>query len=112
MRVIPAKAGIHPLPSHADPRLRGGDDVIFISSDGPQAHGNSVEGSRPQGEVRRGEFLSPSEQTHDDKEILIGKKRTPEFRHRDRIRHGGDHSYGKDADRKIRGPRYLLNATF
>jgi len=38
----------------------------------------------------------------------IGKKRTPEFRHRDRIRQGGDSRYGKDADRKIGGPRYLL----
>jgi hypothetical protein len=26
----------------------------------------------------------------------------------DRIRHGGDKSYGKDAHRKIGGPRYLL----
>jgi hypothetical protein len=40
----------------------------------------SVEGSRQQGEVRLGEFLSPPEQAHDDKEISIGKKRTPEFR--------------------------------
>ena len=68
----------------------------------------SVEGSRQQGEIRLGEFLSPPEQAHDDKEISIGKKRTPEFRHRDRIRHGGDNNYGKDADRKIGGPRYLL----
>ena len=70
----------------------------------------SVEGSRQQGEIRLGEFLSPPEQAHDDKEISIGKKRTPEFRHRDRIRHRGDNSYGKDADRKIGGPRYLLCA--
>jgi len=69
----------------------------------------SVEGSRQQGEIRLGEFLSPREQAHDDKEISIGKKRTPEFRHRDRIRHGGDNNYGKDADRKIGGPRYLLS---
>jgi hypothetical protein len=68
----------------------------------------SVEGSRQQGEVRLGEFLSPPEQAHGDKEISIGKKRTPEFRHRDRIRHGGDDSDGKDADRKTGGPRYLL----
>jgi len=67
-----------------------------------------VEGARQQGEVRLGEFLSPPEQAHDDKEISMGKKRTPEFRHRDRIRHGSDHRYGKDADRKIGGPRYLL----
>jgi hypothetical protein len=39
-----------------------------------------VEGSRPQGEIRLGEFLSPPEQAHDDKEISMGKKRTPEFR--------------------------------
>jgi hypothetical protein len=76
-RVIPAKAGIHPLPRDLDPRLRGGDEVIFMSSDGPQAHGNSVEGSRQQGEIRLGEFVSPPEQAHDDKES--GKKRTPEF---------------------------------
>jgi hypothetical protein len=48
------------------------------------------------------------EQGHDDKEISIGKKRMPEVRHRDRIRHGGDDGYGRDADRKIGGPRYLL----
>jgi hypothetical protein len=28
----------------------------------------------------------------------------------DRIRHGGDDGYGKDADRKTGGPRYLLLA--
>jgi hypothetical protein len=78
MRVIPAKAGIHPLPGDVDPRLRGGDEVIFMSSDGPQANGNSVEGSRQQSEIRLGEFLSPPEQAHGDKEI--GKERTPEFR--------------------------------
>jgi hypothetical protein len=66
----------------------------------------SVEGSRQQGEIRLGEFLSPPEQAHSDKEM--GKKRTPEFRHRDRTRHGGDDSYGKDADRKSGGPRYPL----
>jgi hypothetical protein len=77
----------------------------------------SVEGSRQEGELRLGEFLPPPEQAHDDKEG--GKKRTPEFRHRDKIWHGGDNSYGKDADRKIGpspegygphggGPRYLL----
>jgi len=68
----------------------------------------SVEGSRQQGEVRLGEFLSPPEQAHADEEISIGKKRTPEFRHRDRIRRGGDDGDGKDADRKTGGPRYLL----
>jgi hypothetical protein len=36
----------------------------------------SVEGSRQQGEIRLGEFLSPPEQAHDDKEISIGKKRS------------------------------------
>jgi hypothetical protein len=78
MRVIPAKAGIHPVPGDVDPRLRGGDEVIFISSDRPQAHGNSVGGSCQQGENRLGEFLSPPEQARGDKEI--GMKRTPEFR--------------------------------
>ena len=47
-------------------------------------------------------------EAHDDKEISIGRKRTLEFQHRDRTRHGGDNSYGKDADRKVGGPRYLL----
>jgi len=69
---------------------------------------HSVEGSHQPGEIRLGEFLSPAEQAHDDKERSIGKKRTPEFRHRDRIRHSGDHNYGKDADREIGGPHYLL----
>jgi hypothetical protein len=40
----------------------------------------SVEGWRQPGEIRLGEFLSPPEQAHDDQEISIGKKRTPEFR--------------------------------
>ena len=71
--------------------------------------------ARASREVRLGEFLSPPEQAHGDKET--GEKRTPEpgtvwywaeFRHRDRMRHGGDNGYGKDANRKIGGPRYLL----
>jgi hypothetical protein len=53
--------------------------------------------------------FSPPEQAHDDREISIGKKRTAEFRHRDRIRRVDDSSYGKDADRKIGGPRYLVS---
>jgi len=40
----------------------------------------SVEGPRQQGEIRLGEFLSPPEQARDDKEMSIGRKRTPEFR--------------------------------
>ena len=89
--------------------------MIFIRMDGPQAHDHSVEGSCRQGEIRLGELPSPPEQAHDDKEI--GKKRKPEprtrwyraeFRHRDRIRHGGDNGYGKDADRKTAGSRYPL----
>jgi hypothetical protein len=67
----------------------------------------SVEGSRQPGEIRLGEFLSPPEQAHDDKES--GKKRTPEFRHRERIRQGSGDRQGKDADRKIGGPRYLAS---
>jgi hypothetical protein len=59
------------------------------------------------GKARLGEFPSPPEQAHDDKEM--GKKRTPEFRHRDRIRRGGDNGHGRDADRKTGGPRYLLS---
>ena len=70
----------------------------------------SVEASRQQGEIRLGEFLSPPEQAHDDKEISIGKKRTPEFRHRHSIRHGGDNRYGEDADRKGGGATGLLAA--
>jgi hypothetical protein len=69
----------------------------------------SVEGSRQEGEIRLSEFLSSPQQAHDDKEISIGKKSTPDFRHRDRIRHGGDNGYGKDADRETGGPRYLLH---
>jgi hypothetical protein len=67
---------------------------------------------RAAGKIRLGEFPSPSEQAHDDKGISMGKKRTAEFRHRDRLRHGGDDSYGKDADRKIGGPRYLLEVDY
>jgi hypothetical protein len=90
--------------------------MSFIRTDGPQAHDHSVEGSHQPGEVRPGEFLSPPEQAHRDKEI--GKKRTPEpgtrwyraeFRHRDRVWHSGDDGDGKDADPAGRdGPRYLL----
>jgi len=68
-----------------------------------------VEGSRHEGEIRLSELLSSPQQAHDDQETSIGKKSTPEFRHRDRIRHGGDNSYGKDADRRVGGPRYLLS---
>ncbi len=74
-------------------------------------HPRSVEGLREQAEIRLGEFLPPLVQAHDDKEITIEKKRTPEFRHRDRMGHGGDDSYGKDADCKIGGPHYLLYRT-
>jgi hypothetical protein len=90
--------------------------MIFIRMDGPQAHDHSVEGSCQQNQISRSEFLSPPEQAYGDKEI--GKKKTPEprtrwyraeFRQRYKIRHGGDNSYGKDADRKIGGPRYLLS---
>src|ERR1035438_9443762 len=35
-------------------------------------------------------------------------KTTPGLRQRDRIRHDGDHLYGKGADRKSGGPRLLL----
>jgi hypothetical protein len=44
------------------------------------------------------------------KGISIGKIRTADFPRRDRIRHAGDDSYGKDADRKIGGPRCSLRA--
>ena len=66
----------------------------------------SIEGSRQKGEIRSSQFLSSPQQAHDDKEVSIGEKRAPELRHRDRIRQGGDNSYGKDADRKTGGPRY------
>jgi hypothetical protein len=46
---------------------------------------------------------------HRDKEISLAKKRTPEFGHADRVEHGGDDRYGKDADRESGGPRYLLS---
>ena len=85
--------------------LTGPPSVPLSSPLGPSPR--SVEGSRQQGEVRLGEFLSPPEQAHDNKEISIGKKRTPEFRHRARIRHDGDNGYGKDAD----SPRRAVRAT-
>jgi hypothetical protein len=58
----------------------------------------------------RGELLSPPEQAHGEREI--GTKRTPEFRRRNRIQHGGDGGYGKDADRRTGGPRYWLIMLF
>ncbi len=70
-----------------------------------QVHGRSDEGSRPQGEIRLRELLSPPDQAHGDKEI--GKKRTPEFPHRDTIRQGGDDGYRKGANRKA-GPSLCL----
>jgi hypothetical protein len=76
--------------------------------DGPQAHDHSVEGPRRQGEIRLGEFVSPPDQGHGDKEISVGMKRTPEFRHRDGIQHGGNDGTGKDADHNSGGPRCLL----
>jgi hypothetical protein len=62
----------------------------------------------PPAEIRLGEFLSPPEQAHHGKEASIGKKTTPEFRHRDRMQDGGEDGWGKDADHKSGGPRYLL----
>jgi hypothetical protein len=62
-----------------------------------------VEGARQQGEVTHGEFLSPFEEAHGDEEI--GMEGASEFRHRDRIRHGGDAGQRKDPDRKSGGPR-------
>jgi hypothetical protein len=47
-----------------------------------------VEGSRQEGEVRLGEFLSPPEQAHGDKGS--GEKRPPGFRDCGGIRQGGD----------------------
>jgi hypothetical protein len=70
-------------------------------------HVYSAEGSCQQREIRLGELLSPPEQVHRDKEISIAKKRTPEFRHRDRIQHGGDDGYGREADRNT-GPSPCL----
>ena len=95
------------------PRLRGGQasrgqrqpSLVWVDRN---THVRSVGGSCQQGGIRLGELLSPPEQAHGDKETLIGKKRTRAFRERDRIRHGGDNSCGKGADRKIGGPRYLL----
>jgi hypothetical protein len=49
-------------------------------------HGQSS--GRLQRKVRPRELLSPPQEAHGDKEISAGKKRTPEFRHRDRVRHG------------------------
>ena len=77
---------------------------------GGAAPARTVESARQQGEVRLGEFLSPLEQAHGDEEVPIEKKRTPEFLHPDRVRHGGDVGQGKDAERKSGGPRYSLAA--
>ena len=68
----------------------------------------SVEGSRQQRKVGLRELLSPPKQAHGDGETSVGKKRTPELRHRDRTQHAGNDGYGKDADRKTGRPRYLL----
>jgi hypothetical protein len=54
------------------------------------------------------ELLLSPQQWHGDKETSVGKKSTPEFRRRDRICHGRDDGWGKDADRNVDGPRYLL----
>jgi hypothetical protein len=50
--------------------------MSFIRMDGPQAHDHSVEGLCQQGEIRLGEFLSPPEQAHGDKET--GKNKDAE----------------------------------
>jgi hypothetical protein len=53
-------------------------------------------------------LLPPPEPAHGDRETSIIKKRTPEFRHRDRIRHGDNDGCGKDADPPLTmagGPR-------
>jgi hypothetical protein len=50
--------------------------MSFIRRDGPQAHDHTIEGSCQQGEIRLGQFLSPPERAHGDKEI--GKKRRRE----------------------------------
>jgi hypothetical protein len=43
--------------------------MSFIPMGGPKTRDHSVEGSRQQREIRPGEFLSPPEQAHGDKEI-------------------------------------------
>jgi hypothetical protein len=86
--VVPAQTGIQfaltwtPALRQAQGRLFAGVTraAVFISMDGPQVHGRSVEGWRRPGEIRLGELLSPPEQSHNDKEI--GKIRTPEPRTR------------------------------
>jgi hypothetical protein len=40
--------------------------------------------------------------------IKKSEKKEPEFRSRDRIRHGGNNSHGKDVEGKTGGPRQLL----
>jgi hypothetical protein len=45
--------------------------MSFIRMGEPQAHDHSVEGSRQQGEIRLGEFLSPPEQAYGAEEISI-----------------------------------------
>jgi hypothetical protein len=52
--------------------------MTFILIRGPQAHDRSVEDSCQQGKIRPGELPSPPERAHADKEISIGRERTPE----------------------------------
>jgi len=59
-----------------------------------------IQRQKPQGRKGGDSALSPPQQAHGDKEISVGRKGTPEFPHRDRIQHGGDDGYGKDAARK------------
>jgi len=81
----------------------------FGRSQTPQNGVCAVPPTTQQGGIRLGEFFSPPRQAHGDKEIWIEKKRTREFRHRDRIRYGSDDGDGKDADPAARdGPRCLL----
>jgi len=55
------------------------------------------------------QLLSAPGPAHSGRETSIIEKRRPEFRHCDRIQDGGGDGWGKDADRKTGGPRYLLS---
>jgi len=141
---------------------RGGSRQVSLVWVDRKAHAYSTEGSRRQGEVRLGEFLSPPEpvaqtagfavcgssstratrlhgttrgmegtrtvrtavratswppeETHGEKERKGRRSPVPDGTGRsfdpsaDRIRHAGDNRYGKDADRKIGGPRYPVGS--
>jgi len=67
--------------------------------------------SRLPGEITFGESLSPLWDAHGDQEVSVGKKKAPDPRHSDRMRHGDNDGHGEDEDRPLTmagSSRYLL----